>query len=52
MTIKLVYKGKQEWPGQEPMRLWDLIEPKLPGYDYKYGYPTFGTAGLKEHGVI
>lgn len=35
------------------LRLWDLIEPKLPGYQYDgTGYPTFTITGLKQHGII
>lgn len=29
-------------------RMWNLIEPRLPGYDYKIGYPTFGLVKINE----
>lgn len=32
--------------------LWDLLEPRLPRYDYTHGVPTFGIDGLKSVGVL
>jgi hypothetical protein len=32
--------------------LWNLVEPKLPGYTYDGGLPTFSLAGLRERGVL
>lgn len=54
MKIKLKYIGKMEWTKEYRIdsRMWDLIEPRLKGYDYKSGYPTFTIEGLKEKGLI
>lgn len=49
--MRLIYKGKSEGCSGDT-RVWDVIEPRLPGYDYKYGYPSFGVEGLKERGLI
>lgn len=34
------------------LRMWDLIEPRLPRYDYSHGYPTFTVEGLKQRGIL
>lgn len=49
-------RQKGEWAKQfDPqadLRMWDLIEPHLPGYEYTLGYPTFTIEGLKKVGVL
>lgn len=53
--IKLKYKGQMEWSKKYGIdsRMWDVIEPVLPEYDYTSGgYPTFTVEGLKERGLI
>lgn len=51
--MKLVYLGRtQGYSGALDTRMWNVIAPELPGYDYKYGYPSFGLEGLKELGVL
>ncbi len=58
LKIKLRYlkgsKEKMAWASQHGIdgRMWDLMEPKLKGYTYDGGYPTFTLTGLKELGVI
>lgn len=48
--IRLVYlKNSKRMMG---FALWNLMEPKLPGYTYTDGYPTFGIDGLKERGIL
>ncbi len=32
--------------------LWNLLEPRLPGYTYDGGFPTFSEAGLRERGIL
>lgn len=34
------------------LRMWDLIEPRLPNYNYTDGYPTFTLEGLRQVGVL
>lgn len=46
-TLKLKYIGKQEWPGQESLRLWNIIQP-----GNAYHESTRTEAGLRELGVI
>ncbi len=49
-TIQLEYlKGSKKMMG---VALWNLISPKLKGYTYDGGYPTFSIDGLKERGLI
>lgn len=51
--LKLSYIGKMEIPGYpKDTRMWNVVEPELPGYNYKYGYPTFTLAGLVEQGLL
>ena len=57
--LKLQYlkgsKEKMAWAakyGQLDGRMWNLLEPKLPGYTYDGGFPTFTLTGLKERGLI
>lgn len=34
-------------------RMWNVVSPRLPGYDYSAGgQPTFTIEGLKERGII
>lgn len=46
-TIKLVYIGKQEFPGEQSVRLWNLIAP-----GHKRHQSTLSLDTLKEIGVI
>lgn len=49
--LKLEYlKGS----AQKGLRLWNVLQPQLPGYTYgkDSGVPTFGLSGLKEKGLI
>lgn len=47
--LKLQYlKGSKEMG----LRLWNVLEPKLPEYNYLLGYPTFGLRGLHDRGLI
>jgi hypothetical protein len=52
--IKLEYlKGSRQtmqWAEQYGIdaRMWNLVEPKLPGYKYDGGLPTFTKEGLKD----
>ncbi len=49
----LVYLGKTKgYKGTLDTRIWDVVEPRLPGFDYKYGYPSMGLEGLKEWGIL
>jgi hypothetical protein len=53
--IKLVYKGQMEWSKKHGIdsRMWDVVLPILPRYDYSSGgYPTFTIEGLKERKLI
>ena len=53
--LKLVYKGQMEWSKKFGIdsRMWDVVAPILPEYDYSAGgYPTFTTEGLKQRGLI
>ena len=56
--IKLVYlKGSKEmskvFKTKDDTRMWNVIEPKLPGYGNGLGsVPTLGLAGLRENGLI
>jgi hypothetical protein len=45
--IKLRYRGKQECPGIEPIRLWDIETVGHPYY-----HSTRSLDGLKELGII
>jgi hypothetical protein len=51
----LRYKGQMLWSKQYGIdsRLWDVLAPVLPTYDYRSGgYPTLTIDGLKERGLI
>lgn len=54
--LKLRYIGKMEgFPAVYDTRLWDVLEPKLPGYvfeDGRYNTPTLGLTGLQEMGLV
>ena len=53
--LVLRYKGQMLWAKQYGIdaRLWDVISPVLPTYDYSSGgYPTFTLEGLKSRGLI
>lgn len=50
--IKLTYIGRLCPEIPESPRMWNVIEPELPGYDYSRGYPTLGLQALKELGLI
>lgn len=52
--ITLRYIGKMDVPNYpKDTRMWNLIEPELPGYDYGKGHkPTFTLEGLKQRGLI
>jgi hypothetical protein len=45
--VKLVFRGFQEWPGHEPLRLWDINAPWHPFHD-----STRTEDGLRELGII
>lgn len=45
--LKLVYIGKQEWPGQESLRMWNIIQPGNP-----YHQSTRSEEGLRKLGII
>lgn len=49
--LRLTYIGKME-TGDVDSRMWNVVEPELMGYNYKYGYPTLTLEGLKERGLI
>lgn len=34
------------------IHLYDVLEPKLPGYKYDGGWPTLTLDGMKERGLI
>ena len=54
-TVKLQYIGMMEWTKKYNMdsRMWNVLAPKLKGYDYSSGgYPTFTIEGLKERNLI
>lgn len=55
ISIKLVYRGQMKWAKQYGIdaRLWDVVSPVLPHYDYSSGgYPTFTVEGLKKEKLI
>jgi hypothetical protein len=54
-TIILKYIGKMEWAKEFGIdsRMWNVVSPKLKGYDYSSGgEPTFTLEGLKERRLI
>jgi hypothetical protein len=53
--IVLKYKGQMIWSKQYGIdsRMWDVVAPKLPTYDYRSGgYPTLTIEGLKQVGLL
>lgn len=53
--LKLQYIGKMLWAEQYGIdsRMWNVVSPKLPAYDYSTGgLPTFTMEGLKQRGLI
>ncbi len=51
----LRYRGQMIWSKQYGIdsRLWDVVAPILPTYDYSSGgYPTLTLEGLKEKGIL
>jgi len=53
--VRLVYKGQMKWSRKYGIdsRMWDVVLPILPRYDYSSGgYPTFTIEGLKERKLI
>ena len=56
-TLKLRYiigsreAGASFGPGID-LRMWDIIQPKLKGYNYKVGYPTFTLESLQNMGLV
>lgn len=53
--IVLEYKGQMKWSKQYGIdsRMWNVISPVLPEYDYSSGgYPTLTIEGLTKRGLI
>lgn len=50
--LKVEYVGFQRGLGNDGVHLYNLVEPKLPGYTYDGTLPTFSLMGLKELGLI
>lgn len=47
MNIKLRYIGKTEGFSFDT-RQWDVVSPKLPGYEHSAGFPSFGIEMIQE----
>lgn len=55
VPLKLQYVGKMAWADKYGIdsRMWNVVSPRLPEYDYSSGgLPTLTTQGLKERGII
>ena len=53
--LKLQYIGKMKWADKYGIdsRMWNVVSPRLPEYDYSSGgLPTLTTEGLKQRGLI
>lgn len=51
--VKLSYIGRLVKGDSTSPRMWNVIEPRLPGYRYHaMHYPTLGVESLKEMGLI
>lgn len=50
--IKLTYLGRLVLEDKASPRIWNVIEPELPGYDFRRGFPTMTLEGLKEAGLV
>jgi hypothetical protein len=53
--LKLQYIGKMEWSAKYGIdsRMWNVMSPRLPEYDYSSGgFPTLTTEGLKQRRLI
>lgn len=53
--LKLQYIGKMSWADKYGIdsRMWNVVAPRLPSYDYSSGgLPTLTIEGLKERGII
>lgn len=45
-TLKLKYIGKQEWPGEEPVRYWNVLS------DGPSKGSTLSIQGLRDWGLL
>lgn len=50
--LKVEYVGFQRGIENDGVHLYNLVEPRLPGYTYDGTLPTFSLAGLKELGLV
>jgi len=53
--VKLQYIGQMKWSKKYGIdsRMWNVVSPRLPEYDYSSGgLPTLTTEGLKQRGLI
>lgn len=50
--LKVEYVGFQRGLENDGIHLYNLVEPKLPGYTYDGTLPTFSLVGLKELGLV
>lgn len=48
--VRLVYIGAQEWPGHEPIRLWNMFNSPRP--DLHPDGSTVSLETLREMGVL
>lgn len=50
--LKVQYVGFQRGLENDGIHLYNLVEPRLPGYTYDGTLPTFSLTGLKELGLV
>lgn len=50
--LTVEYVGYQDFGSGQGIHLYNLVNPRLPQYNYSDGLPTFSIHGLRELGLI